>query len=262
MKKNQQGYVFVFYLVAIAIGIILLMQNYVFRVNNDNFNTPAEKEKYIKNIGDSIYAWYDNNAWDIDSDVNAIPSADIQSQAALVPYYGLQVASSKQLTKDNISYHVIVAWLPTTDVTGTSFDPDTGIFTAGTPESALHYYYLNGYNIEIDKVSKTEKKVSVLAKLLEGWFEGRVSSASYSEIGENWFRTPSCVSPNSRYLPCADTLTDASTLLSTQGIIDTNTLLNAWGQPIQVLNTTPYLVNIHTNTPWGTSTTGLAQGSY
>jgi hypothetical protein len=262
MSKYQKGLTTIFYLIALAVGTGLLIQQYVNFVSSKNIgNSVSDRQTYIKDVGKILGIWYEINAWAIDSNANAIPSANIISQAAIIPTFGLRVESSKRLSKDGIDYHVIVAWLPSVSATGTSFNADTGVFTPGTPDNEVQYFMVNGYNVEAQKKLATSKQVERATRLLEGWFQGKMASATITEIGANWFRTPDCFNPNPNYLPCVDSYTALSTVMSAQGFSDTGGLLNAWGQPIYMLNTTPYEVNVVTNAPWGVIASGVAQSS-
>lgn len=261
MQKRQAGFVYILYLIVLALGMILLIHNYVYNVSLKQVNSESDKQKYIQDIGKYVSAWYEMRAWEIDSDANAIASADIFTQSTIISSYGLQIQSSNRLEKDGLKYHVIVAWLPSPLVTGTSFDPVTGAFTPGVPNDKMHYTVINGYNIEAKRVYQTSKKVSYVAKLLEQWFEGSKSNSALSDTDTNWFRASNCIAPDQRFLGCADTATPITNILLPHGISDTNGLLNAWGRPIYMTNNTPYEVSITTDAPWGPIASGVAQGN-
>lgn len=262
MFNKQKGATMIFFLIAMAVGTGLLLQNFVYNVSTKSVgNTPGEKLLYINDSAKILNAWYENNTWTIDSDPNAIATSAIISQSALVARYGLNVASSKRISKDGVSYHVIAAWLPSVEATGTAFDVDTGIFNPGVPENVVQYTLVNGYSIESKNLAATAKKVTKVTGLLENWFLGRVNTASLYDTDVNWFRNPSCATVDTRFLGCFDTPTNIQTVLLPQGISDTYGLLNAWGQPIFASNTQLYKVNIQTFAPWGLVSTGVAQSN-
>lgn len=265
-SKYKKGFIQFLALIAIVSGTMLLMVGYIVDQSKKSRNVLIDDKKaYIKEVSAQLDSWYDRNAWVIDADVNAIPSATILTQSGVMPNYGLVIESSKRLTKDGIAYHVVAAYLPSSLVNNVTFDVDTGVFVAGTPVNEVQYAITNGYVIESKKVAKTANLLEKSASLLESWFYSKRDVAGPVELGNNWFRTPDCASPDARFIPCVDTYTDIASVMPSLGVNVTTGYSNAWAKPIFMINakppaswTPPYSIPLTTNLPWGNTMTGLA----
>lgn len=268
-RQQQSGYIVLGSVLALALIASLIFAGFSSDVSRrDGAVFDDEKSQWAQDAGMTLDSWYRRNAWTIDSDANAIASSTILTQSGVTLKYGAQVKSSVRLNRNGVSYHIIAIWLPQDGATGTAFDAATGTFTEGTYHSAavprVKYHLTNGNVIEVDLYQQTAKSLQTMASRLEAWFSGSARNASSFELGSNWFRTPSCSSPDSRYLPCADTYTDAGPIFAAQGIGAISELSSAWAQPIQLSNllnastVAPYSVSLQTATPWGGTVTASA----
>lgn len=261
--QQESGFVVMSMLVAgavIAMLIYIGLSNDISRITSSQLE--ADRQEWMVDNGRLLDDWYLRNAWAIDSNAVLIDSASIASQAGITLKYSAQIFSSTRLNRNGVSYHVIAMWLPQSGLTGTAFDVNTGVITEGTYLNAsiprLKFHITNGAIIESMIVTESLKTMSKASTKLETWFTGQSALSNSVDLDNNWYRLPSCSTPDLRFLDCLAGFQDAGAVFTSAGISSATDLISGWGRALLMTNDPtlvsvvhPYSVLLQAETPWG-----------
>lgn len=291
-RKLQSGYIAVLFAAILSLGLALAIGTVVAQLKksgalNRSFlpgSNTTQQDELLADRG-ALLAWYQNNAYALDSNPGQPDLAQALSQAN-VQLNGAAVGASDLVVSNGVGYHVFAFWFPVPGATGaglvcqsTQNSICTSVaFNPGTLNGALAntpYILASGFAIESLFVQQTRTNMYRIADLLVNYFDDQNANDADASVGNNWFCDPGITAalpcygtedvPPTSATPVDQTAVPISqtVLQSMIGLSATDTI-TAWDPdtfitvnsyvpppPPGVTLLPPYTVRLNTVLPWG-----------
>jgi hypothetical protein len=297
MKSDQasrQGFALVGFAVVLAIVAFTVVLGYsVSAAKTASNNLRKNQQAYLSDVHTKLVAAYAANAATIDADTswagvstdNEEHTSALLALAGVSSRWGLTVKMTPPISRENIKYRVLAAWLPyessTPEVPVLNTDGSFVPCPQASPDCTRLLQYVviaEGFAIQRQNAKKSDELLSHIAQQAQSFFKTKFLQDPERNVSVNYFRPFLGCNAVAEQMPCVEA--SAPIWGVTPQIIQANStqsmaellglpsapVLNAWGIPVEVCNgascadskvsisAPPYSMFFQSLTPWGTST--------
>jgi type II secretory pathway pseudopilin PulG len=261
-RQKQRGVALLAFTVVLAIVAFTIVMGYsVSTAKKQAASLEVNQTTYLNDVRQKLAAAYAANARTIDSDDPAagapwtsVQAPDLLAWAGITPRWGLQVAITPPISRDNVKYRVIAAWLPLdSDAPETPVLANDGTFTPCPSHSVdcvsrVKYAVMTeGLTIQRNNAKKAQQQLEAMAANAQAFFKAKMMADPEHNASVNYFRPPyggcdaaveqmPCVdSPQALWSPLVQQRNTSQSMAELLGLPDAP-VLNPWGISVEVCN--------------------------